>query len=209
MGDREPPTDRPESRASRTSLLKTDVHARGSRAGAVFQRLRNPSTRTGILLLIAAVLLVSAPFIPQWVRNTQDGLDARREAQERFESGLISETLLIPSQVLPYLNRRVAQMANAETPEQWNAISFAGGPCSPPHFAQIPDGKYKAALQVGCGEIQAIQQEYSQSCIDAATCEIPLAARDRLLASIEKLYAEFADSGLVLPYTYEEQVIGP
>jgi hypothetical protein len=160
-------------------------------------------------MLVVAVLLVSAPFIPQWVRNTQEGLDARRESQERFESSLISETLLIPSQVLPYINRRVAQMANAETPEQWNAISFVGGPCSPPHFAQIPDGKYKDALQVGCGEIQSVQQEYSASCSDSATCEIPLEARTRLLATIEKLYAEFADSGFVLPYSYEEQVVGP
>lgn len=206
-GDNKRPvnTEGAEGPAARLASSKL----RGSRTGAIFQRIRNPSTKEGILMVVIGVLVVCSPFIPQWIRNTQEGLEARRVAQERFESSMISEELLVPIQVLPYLNRRVAQMANAETPEAWRVISFESGPCSEPHFAQMPGGKYTQSLRVACGEIQTVQADYASACADEASCAVPQEARTRLLATIAQLYDDFSDSGLVLPYSYEEQLVGP
>lgn len=203
------PAGRQDDPNKRVSRRVPGEDMKGGRLGSLFQRIRNPSTRTGVIMLILVILAGTAPFIPTWIQNAQEGLGAREEAQRQFEESLMSEELVIPSQVLPYLNRRVVQMSNADSPAIWNAITFESGPCSEPHFAQIPDSKYKTALQDGCADIQSTQQEYASHCTSEDNCNIPLEARNELLTAMEDMYAQFADSGLVLPYSYEEQVIGP
>ncbi len=169
------------------------------------RELRNPSIVTVfiIILLVAAVPL--ALFVPQWVDTTKESFEARSTAATEAESRRSDFDVLIPSQIVPWLADRVEEMRAAIGPQDWNKVSFRRGPCDPGNLTELPGGVYADSIARTCGDLDRIQLTYAGACTRAIDCNLPDAALQELEAVAAAMFADFANSGLVVPYSLTEE----
>ncbi len=178
-----------------------------SRSARFRRELRNPSMLTIILIAIVVALVVLGPFVPGWVKTTQNSFDAIAKQKELNEAGMLSLGAIVPSQIAPWLSLQVDTMIDAEGPLDWQVVSFRAGPCFADNLSQLPVSKYSTAIATACGELDDIQQLYSGNCFLASTCDVPDAAKEELRAAMARVWDEFSDAGFVLPYDEFEQVL--
>ena len=181
----------------------TSVRARFKR------ELRNPSMITVGLIALAAVSIVLAPFASSWISTTQEGFAALAKQKERNEANKSSLEASVPSQIAPWIAAQARTMTEARGPLEWKVVSFRSGPCDPENLAQLPVGKYSAAIAQACGSLDDIQQRYSGDCFLATTCDVPELAKTEIAGVIDIVWDAFSDAGFVTPYSETEQQAFP
>ena len=178
-----------------------------SRSARLRRELRNPSMITIMIIFIVTLIVVLAPFVPRWVETTRVSFQAMEKQKELNQMGMSSISVIIPSQISPWLATQTNVMLNAEGPLDWQIVSFQRGPCDEDNLSQLPEGKYAEAIVSACYNLNDIQQRYSGSCFRAATCEIPDIAREEITNTMDMVWEAFSDAGFVLPYDELEQVL--
>lgn len=171
-----------------------------TRAGRIRRHLRNPTwlTITALALLVLSIPL--AVFGPEVVRRASEGF---AQIEERKANPSIASAP--GTWINPWLREQATRMTNAVEPAGWRAVSFQTGPCHPDNLVQLPKDKWSAAIVTACGRMNDIQLRYAGACAATGECAIPDAAKEELQGVIAYLVAEYADSGLVVPYKTEEQ----
>jgi hypothetical protein len=164
---------------------------------------------TVVLIVFLAIAIPSAILAPSWVNTAQTSFEQRSQAEDRADQGRISMSILVPSQIAPWLVNRIHTMINATGPLEWREVSFRTGPCSVHNLEQLPPGIFADAVAESCVRLDAIQQQYSVNCSRAVTCDVPEVARQQLIQVRTDLYDVFEKAGLVLPYIADEQNAGP
>ena len=188
-----------------TSLHKHNL----SRFGRLRRELRNPSLTTVVFIVLGTLTILLAPFAPGWSSTARDSFEARAEDKARLEKSLVSISVVVPSQIVPWMAVQARNMIAAEGPIDWKAVSFKRGPCDPENLAQLPGGKYTVAITQACGSFHEIQQRYSGNCFIASACDVPEAAKSEITKTMNSVWDSFSDAGFVLPYTTTEQQVGP
>jgi hypothetical protein len=176
-----------------------------SRSARFRREIRNPSLLTVFVIGTIAAIVILAPFAPGWVSTAQDSFKAMAEQDDLGDAGRSSISVIIPSQITPWLSLQANSMINAEGPLEWKVVSFRNGPCNAGNLSQLPAGKYSAAIAQACGDLDGIQQMYSGTCFLASNCNVPEAAKDEIRLAMNKVWDAFSDAGFVLPYKSEEQ----
>lgn len=164
---------------------------------------------TVILIIVAVSAVPLALLVPSWVDTTRKSLQDRNASDALRESQLISSNVLVPSQIAPWMLDRIEIMERADSPAAWNRTSFTEGPCNTENLANLPEGPFADAIGVSCTDMQTIQTEFSSDCRSVQVCEISDAALARLDVVRVELLDAFADAGLVIPYTRDEEPVGP
>ncbi len=171
-----------------------------TRSGRIRRHLRNPNWLTVTALALLALAIPLSVLGPRIVRRASEGF---AQIQERKANPPIAS---VPGTwINPWLRDQATRMTNAVEPAGWRAVSFQTGPCHPENLVQLPKDKWSAAIVTACGRMNDIQLRYAGDCAATGECAIPATAKDELQGVIDYLVAEFADSGLVIPYRTEEQ----
>ncbi len=162
--------------------------------------MRNPNwlTVTAMVLLVLAIPL--AVFGPGVIHSASAGLDQIKERKAHPPIASAPGTW-----ISPWLRNQATRMMNAAEPTDWRAVSFQTGPCHPGNLEQLPQEKWSTSIVTACGRMNDIQLRYAGDCAATGECVIPSKAKEELQAVTDYLIAEFADSGLVVPYKVEEQ----
>ncbi|MDA1297654.1 MAG: hypothetical protein O3B04_06590 [Chloroflexi bacterium] len=180
-----------------------------SKLARLRRELRNPSKLT-VFLIIAAVLAVPLGLlVPSWISTTQQSFQDRNESDALRDSTILSSNVLVPSQIAPWMLNQITRLEEAKGPFDWNFASFTAGPCDPGNLVQLPPGQYSAAIANACSSLQQIQVEFADDCASVAACQLSDAAVERLAAVRTDLVDAFSDAGFVLPYSDEEEQVGP
>jgi hypothetical protein len=180
-----------------------------SRSARFKRELRNPSLLTVFIIGTIAAVVILAPFAPGWVSTAQGSFKAMAQAKDLGNAGRSSITVIIPSQITPWLSIQARTMINAEGPLEWRVVSFRNGPCNSGNLSQLPAGKYTSAIAQACVDLDDIQQRYSGKCFLASDCNVPEVAKDEIRLAMDTVWDAFSDAGFVLPYTEEEQQVFP
>jgi hypothetical protein len=163
-----------------------------------------------VFLITALVLIVIlAPFAPQWVTTTKSSFEAMAQVKEINDASRSSITVIVPSQISPWLSQQANTMINAEGPLDWHVVSFRTGPCNSDNLAQLPSGKYSTSIAQTCESLDDIQQRYSGTCFLASGCNVPDIAKEEIADAMDIVWDAFSDAGFVLPYDLIEQQVGP
>lgn len=185
-----------------------DLFSDESFSARLRRELRNPSMISVILIAVVIVAIPTAIFIPKWVSTAKDSFEERNQDAERFNESILSITELVPGQIAPWMVSQINRMLVADTPFEWNQVSFTEGACFPGNLAQLPAGKYSDAVVQACTDMASIQTRHAGECPSVAICNFSAEAKAELTGVKEDLFAAFADSGFVLPTT-TEQSVGP
>lgn len=167
--------------------------------GRLRQAVRNPSVAQVLLAALFVLAVTAAIFGPTVYRGASKGF---AEINERRASPAIAPAP--GTWINPWLRERAGVMMNATLPVQWRVADFKSGPCGPENLALLPADKWSAAIATACGQLDGIQQRYALSCAVTSSCAVPDEARRELQGVVDYLVAEYADAGLVVPYTTEE-----
>lgn len=177
---------------------------------ARFRReLRNPSMLTVVLIVVVVAAIPLAIFAPGWVETTRQSFEDRNAADALRDSQLISSSVLVPSQIAPWMLDRIEVMESADSPARWNQTSFTEGPCNSRNLSQLPAGQFSTAIVEGCGDLAQIQADHASECRSIQVCNISDTALARLDGVRINLLEAFSEAGLVIPYSREEERIGP
>lgn len=176
-----------------------------SRSARLRRELRNPSMITVILIAVAVVGIISAPFAPGWVSTTRASIESLAKEDEIREASINSASVVIPSQITPWLAAQTNKMIKAEGPLDWQVVSFRRGPCAEENLVQLPAGKYATAIATACDDLNDIQQRYSGDCFLAASCNVSDGAKQEITATMDHVWDAFSDAGFVLPYEVVEE----
>ncbi len=174
--------------------------ATDDRLGRLRRTLRNPSV-PALALIVFLVLLV--PLAVGGTFAVKRGMAGWDTLQARRRTPPIASAP--GTWINPWLRDQAARMMNATGPLQWRGVSFQSGPCHPNNLSLLPRDKWSDAIITSCGRLDDIQLSYDADCAATDACVIPHDAKAELQGVIDYLITEFADSGLVLPYTTEEQ----
>ncbi len=169
------------------------------------RELRNPSMTTVILIAVAVSAVPLAVFAPGWVSTTQQSLDDRRAADRLREAQLLSSSVLVPSQIVPWMLDQVERMEEAESPADWSFTSFTAGPCFENNLQQLPAGAFSDAIAKSCTDMHEIQIDHADECISIQNCDFSSRAMERLDGVRTHLLIVFDDADFVIPYRTEEQ----
>lgn len=161
--------------------------------------------RTVGLIVLAVLIVPLAMLLPSWISTTQDSFQARDDADAMRDSMIFSSSLLVPSQITPWMFGQIDRMKEVESPAEWNATSFTAGPCDAGNLSGLPSGKYADAISDACIDLHQIQVDYAGDCRSIQVCELSDTAVARLDQTRAALLEAFADSGFVTPYQREEE----
>lgn len=164
---------------------------------------------TVILVVVAIAAVPLGLLVPSWVETTQKSLQDRSDAEALRDASLLSSSVIVPSQITPWMLGQIQRMENATNPAEWNRTSFTEGPCNPGNLSQLPRGQYADAIAASCADMMAIQEEHASDCRSIQACNISSVAQGRLESVRANLLQAFSDAGFVLPYSKEEQPAGP
>lgn len=169
------------------------------------RELRNPSMTTVFLIVLAVAAIPLIMLVPSWISTTKGSLQERRAAESLRDAGILSSSVIIPSQITPWMLNQISRMENADSPFDWNYTLFTAGPCATTNLNQLPPGPYADAIRASCVDLRQIQSDYSDDCPSVGSCNIPPQAYTRLANTRTALLQAFSDAGFVLPYEVEEQ----
>jgi hypothetical protein len=171
-----------------------------TRSGRFWRSLRNPSwlTVTTVILLILAI--PAATLGPRIFKRGAEGIRTARELRANPPIAPAPGTW-----INPWLRDKATRMIEATSPIEWRGVSFQTGPCHPENLSQLPKDKWSAAIVTSCNRLDDIQVRYAADCASTGSCFIPAKAKEELQGVIDYLVAEFADAGLVVPYSTGEQ----
>tara|TARA_A100001037_G_scaffold306657_1_gene353721 strand:+ start:7100 stop:7666 length:567 start_codon:yes stop_codon:yes gene_type:complete len=176
-----------------------------SRSARLRRELRNPSMITVTLIVVGVIGIISAPFAPGWISTAQASFESLSKQDEMREASINSASVVIPSQITPWLAVQTRKMINAEGPLDWHAVSFRRGACAEENLVQLPEGKYANAIATACDDLNDIQQRYSGDCFLAASCNVSDVAKQEITATMNLVWDAFSDAGFVLPYEVIEE----
>ena len=180
-----------------------------SKMARLRRELRNPSMLTIGIIVVAILAIPAALLVPSWVQTTRDSLQRRADADAQREQIIVSASVLVPSQIVPWMLNEIEQMEGATNPSTWNEVDFTQGPCNATNLSQLPVGKYADAIATACADLNETQTEYARTCVSVATCAIPEEGLAELAAVRTGLVDAFSDAGFVLEYQDEEEDVGP
>jgi hypothetical protein len=177
---------------------------------ARFRReLRNPSMATVLLIVLAVAAIPLILLVPSWVSTTKGSIKSRSDAESLRDASLLSSSVIVPSQITPWMLNQISRMEAADSPFDWNYTAFTAGPCAASNLGQLPPGQYSVAIRTSCTQLDLIQADYAGDCKTVAECAIPAEAYKRLASARSELLEAFSNAGFVLPYSDQEQQTGP
>ncbi len=172
------------------------------------RELRNPSMMTVFLIIVAVAAIPLALLVPSWVDTTRNSFEDRRAADRLRDSTILSASVLVPSQIAPWMIDQIERMEAADNPADWNFTSFVAGPCDRNNLTQLPPGKFAVAISNSCINLHEIQADHADECPSIQVCNLSDRAMNRLDGVRVSLLNTFADANLVLPYEQEEEASG-
>ena len=176
---------------------------------ARFRReLRNPSMTTVILIIVAVTAVPLAILVPSWVSTTQKSIQDRNAAERLRDAQLLSSSVLVPSQIVPWMLNQVKAMEEADSPADWSFTSFTGGPCHSNNLRQLPPGEFSDAIATSCTDLHAIQVDHADECPSIQVCNFSTQAGERLDGVRTHLLTVFEDADFVIPYRIQEEESG-
>ena len=174
------------------------------------RELRNPSMMTVFLIIVAVSAIPLALLVPSWVNTTRQSFQDRNAADSLRDAQILSSSVLVPSQIVPWMLDQIERMETADSPADWHYTSYVAGPCDSHNLSQLPAGRFADSIADTCRGLLEIQLDHGDECTAIQTCRFSPEAGTRLAAVKQSLLDVFADADFVLPYIQEEeQPTGP
>ena len=154
---------------------------------------------TVAIIVLLAMTIPAAIILPGVIDTASTNLSERSERLRERRENLLSEVVVLPAQVTPWLFSRLRIMQQATTPQEWFVADFSDGPCNASNLAQFPPGKYTTAIFRACTDLERIQRKFADDCTEES-CVLPREALLELDGAAIRLVDAFSDANFVLPY---------
>jgi len=137
------------------------------------QRLRNPSVRFVVTVLVVSLLVIGGALGPFVYSRGKVGYTALRKLEEvQFREP--PETW-----IRPWLVNKIEIMRTAEMAHQWYPTDFVHEACAEEWIGILPNEKYQLAIRSACSDLRRIQADYAWACTGDG-CAVPNEAKSEL-----------------------------